>query len=366
MSESRLEPVPNEQVLTGISANPPSLAGDLIFGIIAAWADPSGQIYLASSQDSPAYQPHAVNAAWSTFSTPAIALALEWGRVYLAWTDSAGVHLANSGDSWSLDHLIPSSVDVEAGPALAFSGNMLFIAWKTNDSRLGIATCDFSGNMAWQLTEWPILSGPSLTWSNRLLYVLAGGPSDGTEDQTVRIYLSEDGGQSFSPVPTQRNTSIGAPALATVNDVYYLVWADGQTSLFNAAVTTTLEEYTVTNYATGCHNGGPALLALPDTLLTGWSFGASNDPRAHHITLGQLPLSAPPMEEEEIKRYVGRVPGAPNPCPDPLTVYDPAQNICVPRGGCIGSCVLNAYTLVFGFPVFNPIKYAICVVNCKS
>jgi hypothetical protein len=371
MSESGSGPVPNERVLTGISANPPSLTGDLVFGILAAWADPSGQIYLASSQDSPPYQPRAVNPSWITRSTPAVALALEWGRIYLAWTDPAGVHLANSGDGWGKDILIPAPVNTESGPALAFTGDILYIAWQANNSLLWIATCDFDGNIQARPTESPVLSGPSLTWSNGNLYALAGGPSDRTDDMTVRIYLSTDGGGSFNYVPSQSNTSVGAPALAIVNGVYYLAWADGQTSYFNAATTTSLEAYTTVSYDSGCHNGGPALLALPDGLLAGWSFGAASDPRAHHITLGQLPLHAQSIEGtrsiEALKEYIARIPSAPNPCPDPSTIYDPAQDKCVPRGGCYGSCVLRSFTTVFLiYLVFNPILYAICVINCKK
>jgi hypothetical protein len=366
MLELSSGPVPNEQVLTGISANPPSLTGDLIFGILAAWADPSGQIYLASSQGNPAYQPHVVNASWKTSATPAVALALDWGRVYLAWTDASGVHLANSGDGWGRDMVIPAPVNPEAGPALAFSGELLYIIWQGSDEWLGIATCDFAGNIQWHSTETPVLSGPSLTWSNGNLYVLSGGSPDHSNDQTVHIYVSNDGGESFNYVPSQKTTSIGAPSLAIVDNSYYLVWADGDTSLLCATVTQNLESYTVTNYTDGCHNGGPALLLLPDGLVVGWSFGAPpNDPRSHHITLGQLALSAQQVEEE-IKAYIQRVPTAPNPCPDPLTVYDPAENKCVPKGGCAGRCVLSSITLVSHFPVFNPIKYAICVVNCKS
>src|SRR5262249_47547541 len=111
-------PVPNEQVLAGVSANPPSLTGDLIFGILVAWGDENGQINLASSQSDPPYQPYIVNPDWSTFSTPAVALALEWGRVYLAWTDSAGIHLANSGDGWSVDTVLEVPVNTATASAL--------------------------------------------------------------------------------------------------------------------------------------------------------------------------------------------------------------------------------------------------------
>lgn len=366
MSESGNGPVPDEQVLAGVSAYPPSLTGDLIFGTLVAWADPTGQIFLASSQDSPPYQPRVVNPAWQTFPTPAVALALDWGRVYLAWTAADGIHLANSGDGWSVDKLIPAPVNVEAGPALAFSGDTLYIAWRTNTSLLGIATCDFDGTIQWQWTDSPIFSGPSLTWSDGKLYALSGGSVDGTEDQRIHIVVSTDGGASFSDVPTQSTTSVGAPALAIARGMYTLVWADGQTSRFNAAVTPTLTSYTPVSYTNGCHNGGPALLMLPDTLLAGWSYGASQDPRAHHITLGQLPVSGQSMDEDAIKRYIARVPTAPEPCPDPLTIYNPAEQKCVLRGGCVGSCVLRAFSSVLNmYLVFNPILYAICVINCE-
>ncbi|HEY1351662.1 MAG TPA: hypothetical protein VGF67_18745 [Ktedonobacteraceae bacterium] len=367
MSKSGNGPVPDEQVLAGISAYPPSLAGDLLFGTLVAWADPDGQIFLASSQDSPAYQPRVVNPAWKTLPTPAVALALDWGRVYLAWTAADGIHLANSGDGWNADQLIPAPVNVEAGPALAFSGDTLYIAWRASNSLLGIATCDFTGTIQWRWTERPIFSAPSLTWSDGKLYALAGGSQSGAEDPTIRIYLSTDGGASFDDVATQQNTSVGAPALAIARDMYYLVWADGQTSRFNAAATTTLSSYTTTSYTSGCHNGAPALLLLPETLCAGWSYGASQDPRAHHITLGQVPISGQPMDDEEIRRYVERVPTAPEPCPDPLTIYNPAEQKCVLRGGCMGGCVLRAFSSILNmYLVFNPILYAICVINCET
>jgi hypothetical protein len=55
---------------------------------------------------------------------------------------------------------------------------------------------------------------------------------------------------------------------------------------------------------------------------------------------------------------------APDPCPDPSTVYDPSTGQCIARGGCIGGCVMQSFTLVFGSPIFNPIKYANCMIAC--
>jgi hypothetical protein len=293
-------------------------------------------------------------------------LALDWEKVYLAWTDAKGaIHLANSGDGWSKDIVLSNAGNPEAGPALIFGGGLLYIAWKASNSLLSIATCDFAGTIQQLPTDLVALSGPSLTWSSGNLYVLVGGPSDGTNDQTMYIYLSTDKGQSFNQLPIQKNASIGAPSLAIIEGYYYLVWADPETSCLNFAVTQNLENYSVTNYSNGCHNGGPALLGLPDSVIVGWSYGASpQDPNAHHITLGQLPLSTSAREVDR-DAYNHLLPEALEKCTSALEIYDPALDKCVSKLGCPGQCVLQSITVFAGLILFNPIRYAICMINCK-
>lgn len=280
--------------------------------------------------------------------------------------------MADSGDGWDKDTIVAPSGSPEFGPALAFSEDLLYIAWRTPDSLLDIATCDFRGDIQWHPTGKRILSRPSLTWHDGKLYALSGGTLT-LPDEPMHFYRSADKGQSFEDVAVQHNTSLGPPALAVIEDYYYLVWADAKTSRLNFAATKSLEHYDVISYSDGCHEGGPALLGLPNGLVVGWTFGAPpEDPRSHHITVATLPLSTPAREPEKT-RYTHLTPARiqVKPC-DPLSVYDPVKDECVPKGGCFGKCVFESYTGAPAGPgvigpgiIFSPIKYAACVLMCK-
>ena len=69
-------------VLSGLSTTPPGIDGDSLFGTVAVWADAQNQgtVTMAYSGSSPAYTPAALNPAWTSVDTPAVAIA----------TDSAG------------------------------------------------------------------------------------------------------------------------------------------------------------------------------------------------------------------------------------------------------------------------------------
>jgi hypothetical protein len=263
------------------------------------------------------------------------------------------------------------------GPALVFGDDLLYIAWRKNDF-LCLATVDFGGNITTlyeNSDEVPVLfSRPSLTYSGGSLYVLSGGDQDGNNPQ-MQIILSTDHGRTLNKVPVQAVSTWGPPALAIVGDFYYLVWADSQRSLLHSAVTKDLTRLSITDYTNGAHEGGPALLGLAQGLVIGWSYGAPpKDPNSHHITVAQLPLSTPVnsnrAREEAYNAFIkGLQVNAPQPRCDPLSVWDPVQEKCVPKGGW-GKCVLSSITgtlIVFGSPIlFNPVKYAICVINCKA
>lgn len=159
-------------------------------------------------------------------------------------------------------------------------------------------------------------------------------------------------------------------------DQFYLAWADGQTSQLRLAQTSDLSTYTAMDYNVGCHGGGPALFPMatitnPDdpaswtfTLSSGWTIGAA-DSTNHHVAVGSFgPLTPSAAQIERQQRSIAKrtAPRAPNPCPDPLTVYNPATGKCVPRAGCWGNCVLSSISR----GLFNPIAYAYCVIKCKS
>lgn len=365
------QPVPNETVLTGRSLMPPTITGDMLFGTLVAWTDKNGLIYFADNQGKPPYQPVLVNPDWTTIDTPAVALAAPWGRVYLAWTDPTGaVLLASSSDGWSKTVVVAGAGWADTGPALAFGQDLIYVAFKNLQGTIYVSTFDYDGNQP--LFDTPnknASSRPSLTWYEGQLYLATGGAPDGQGDLSMALYVSKDDGWTFEPVAMQPNASLGPPSLAIVKHYFYLVWADAGTSTLNFAATTDLSSYKTVAYSEGCHGGGPMLISLGDGLLTGFTFGAPpEDPRSHHITLGNPPLSGPaavPLDNDAIaKRYARLVkkPGAPDPCPDPMTVYDPSVDKCVPRMGCWGQCVLSSYTM----GIFNPISYALCVVTCKS
>jgi hypothetical protein len=368
MSTTSRDSVPNQFALEGTSAFPPSLTGDSVFGILVAWTDQEGQIYLATDRDNPPYRPVITDSNWRASSTPAVTLSVNWARVYLAWTDTTGmIHVANSGAGWKdVPVAEAGSPEVDFAPALTVSDDLLYIAWKTTDSLLNIATCDFRGDIKWHPTGKRVLSRPSLTWHDGTLYVLSGGTLT-TPDEPMSIYRSTDKGETFEDVALQPTTSLGPPALAVIEDYYYLVWADAKTSRLNFAATKSLEQFDVISYADGCHEGGPSVLGLPDGLVVGWSFGAPpNDSRSHHITVGTLSLAAP-ARALGTSRYVHLTPALieTKHC-DPLSVYDPAEDKCVPKGGCDGKCVYSSITTFAGLILFDPIKYAICMYNCTK
>jgi len=360
-------PAPNEQVLSGVSLGPPSLSGYPFLGTIAAWSGSGGSIYVASDQSSPPYSPEVVNPSWTTFDTPAISLAVEWENSYLAWTDADGaVRLASTADGWKGNILISGPGSASFGPALLFGDDRLYAAWRSKDGCLSLATCDRNNNVQILPTSIPIVSRPTLAWAPGQLYALSGGTVD--VQGGIQACLSQDQGKSFAAVDIEVNPTIGPPAMAIIEGKFYLVWADGTTSRLRYTVTDRLDQYVGTNYSDGCHNGGPAIVGMPEGITLGWSYGAPpEDPRAHHITLAQEPVVGPmPRPHEETFEKLARV-GRPNPCPDPLTVYNPSTDKCVPRGGCVGRCVLQSFTVlpVFPLPVFNPIRYAICIINCE-
>jgi hypothetical protein len=364
-------PVPNEKVLKGQSLVPPSITGDVQFGTLVAWSDSKGQIFFADNQSVPPYQPVLVNPDWITFDTPAVVLAADWARVYLAWTDATGaVLLANSGDGWSTNVVVASAGWADSGPALAFGQDLIYVAFKNPQGAIYVATYDFNGNTV--LFDTPGLtasSRPSLTWYEGQLFLATGGSPNGGGDLSMSLYVSTDDGWTFQPVAMQPNASIGPPSLAIVQHWYYLAWADAGTSTLNFAATKDLSTYQTVAYSEGCHGGGPMVISLGDGLLVGFTFGAPpEDPRNHHITLGNPPLSGPaalPLDNDAIaKRYARLLKSrAPDPCPDPMTVWDPAEDKCVPRMGCWGQCVLSS---INANGLFNPISYALCVATCLN
>lgn len=360
-------PAPNQQVLDITSSSPPAVVADPVFGTLVAVMGDQHRIIIASDQSDPPFKPEVVNPGWSTVDTPALALALEWGRVYLAWVDERGaILLANSGDGWDKAILVAPAGSSSFGPALAFDGNTVYIAWTGRDFYLLTATCDTGDNVEFCPTGKQAYSRPTLTWSNGYLYAACGGNTD-VGEVPMSFYLSTDKGQSFNDLPAETNFSIGPPSLTVVNSQYYLVWADGTDSTLRFAMTADLSSYTATAYSDGCHDGGPAIVGL-DGLLVGWTYGAPpEDPRSHHVTLAKLPLSTPAPEVDK-ERYVRELrTRAPDPCPDSLSVWNPAQGKCVPKGGCLGGCVLKSMSSVYKVgPVFNPVMYAYCVVKCEK
>jgi hypothetical protein len=368
-------------VLSGLSTTPPGIDGDSLFGTVAVWADAQNQgaVTMAFSGSSPAYTPNVLNPAWTSVDTPAVAIATDWETVFVAFVDADGfVQLVSSGDGWTGMQTI-SQGGVTAGPALAYENNLLYIAWQTSTSQLGFATCDQTGQINDFQSDRLLTSRPTICANDpSRIYVLCGGTVD-TGPQPIQIYLSVDGGTTFTSVATQATTSFGPPSLVLL-DQFYLAWADGQTSQLRLAKTADLSAYTAMDYNVGCHGGGPAIILVVTitdvnnpaswvyTLSSGWTIG-STDSTNHHVAVGSFgPLTIGPAQVEKERQRIAKrpAPRAPDPCPDPLTVYDPATGKCVSKLGCWGQCVLSSYFRSPGGPVFNPIAYAWCVINCKN
>ena len=364
---SNATPIPNEEVLDGISAFPPALTGDLLSGVLVAWCQ-GGQLFLASEQDTPPFNPVLVNENWNSQAAPAVAIADKWARVYLSWANPKGdIYPGSSVDGFIEQIPISRSGSDGDGPALAFSDDILFIAWRKN-LMLCWATCDFNGIITVhdQSDEQVMCSRPSLSWSNGALFALSGG-GDESADNSMRAWCSRDNGGSFAPIQLPSYATLGPPSLGIFDDRYYLAWADASEAQLNTAVTQDLSQFTATTFDNGCHDGGPALLAFPDRLVIGWSYGAPpKDPRSHHVTIGELPVAAVVnLELERARLEARRGVGAPQPKCDPLSIWDPAEAKCVPKYGCAGNCVVSSFNSIGGYLVFNPIRYALCMIACK-
>jgi hypothetical protein len=370
-------------VLTGLSLTAPGVAGDSLFGTVAVWADVQshGTVTMAYSGSSPPYAPLALNPQWRSIDTPSVAIATDWDAVFVAFVDYDGaLQLASSEDQWTTTQTI-STGNVSAGPAIAYANDLLYIAWRTSAiGNMAFATRDRSGNVNVIPTTSILTSRPTICVDDpQRIYVLCGGALTSGPGPML-IYLSLDGGQTFNSVVTPAISCVGPPSLALL-DQFYLAWADDASSRLHLAQTPNLSSpgYTTYDYDWWCHEGGPALIpvaTIPDpnkpeswifSLSTGWSIGSS-DSNSHHVAVGSfgpLPLGSALVERERRKSERLRAPRAQDPCPDPDTVYDPANDECVAKHGCIGSCVLSSFTRAEGIgPVFNPVAYAWCILSC--
>lgn len=347
------------QVIAGTSSVPPALIADAVLGAMVCWTE-ENEMFFAGDQTDPPFQYDRVNSAWATPDTPALALALEWGRVYLAWTAPDGsVALANASDGWSTQVLVAPGGAAEFGPALAFGDGVLYAAWTTKSHTLSVAVFSQDGTpVATTETALQMESRPTLTWLDGSLYALSGGRPDLTGPQQMRIYRSTNGAKSFESLEPEIIPTAGPPSLVSVNGTFHLAWADGQTGQLCLATSTDLSTFNVMDYPYSCHNGGPALAVGKQGLQVGWSSGQDQ-----HITVGTWPLSD--MPQVDVSRYQTRTARMEVPCSSD-EVYNPTDGTCAPKGSCLGRCLLGSFTGVKGVPtpVFNAISFAICMIRC--
>ena len=210
-------------VLSGVSLTPPEIDSDSLFGTVAVWADGRSQgiVTMAFSGSSPAYTPVVPNSAWTSFDTPAVAIATDWETLFVAFVDANGVvQLASSSDGWAGTQALSSGSSNNVGPALAYAENLLYIAWQTGSSQLGFATRDQSGQINYFESDLPLTSRPTICVDDpNRIYVLCGGTVD-QGPQPIVIYLSLDGGNSFASVETQATTCYGPPSLVLLDQFY--------------------------------------------------------------------------------------------------------------------------------------------------
>jgi hypothetical protein len=365
-------------VLTGTSETSPALVGDAIFGKLVAWADAgnANRITIAISQSSTPYDPMVLNQEWSSPYAPAVVFAFDDERVFVAWTDDQGqVWLADSGDGWQSATAINGATS-SSGPALAFLSDTIFLAWKDQNSQLALFTRDESGTENVYRSGRQINSRPTLATDGDRLIALSGGAEDGSGDQTLLMFNSMDLGQNFWPFTIQQIECVGPPALSSNRIDLYLVWADGKTRQLCSVVTNDLESFSFTTHDYICQSGGPSLALMfnPETGLDEPFVALTLDdtpPDANnqHVAVLSLPPISGVSDKPSLlaENYARRAspPRAPNPCP-PLSIWDPAKRVCVPSGSCWGRCITQSFNLAFGWPVFNPFKYAFCVIGCKN
>lgn len=372
MASNGPSPAPNRQGLTAQTAVSPALVGYPYLGILTAWSDKNGNIWLARNSGTPPYQgdlsnqQQMLNPDWKTFEPPALAVSLELNAIFLAWTDPQGsIHLASSLDGWSSDQVFgPAS---SFGPALIVVSGQVLVGYNRggvpNIAPYVVSNGQLSGTDNQNNPGVFISSRPTLAAGPGRLFVLSGGAPNGQGDQTMRIFDLKNN----TPIPTPAANALGPPSMAFVNGNYHLVWADGDTQTLCHAVTTNFDQFAVTRYPDACNQGGPALAGLPDTLTIGWSSG-SESPGSYNVALLGLPLqggeAAMNQAQQQLiasdrrRAFVGQC--------GPFETWNPATQTCVPQDGCWGRCALENFDVLFDLPIFNIVGYALCVASCKA
>jgi len=364
-------PLPNQQLLPDVTNAPPALGGYPLLGTMAAWSDEGGKLAIANDRSKPPYVPQPLNPNWTTAEAPAIAVSFELENVYVAWTDLSGtVRVASTRDGfgYAMGVSVPGT---SGGPSILVADRRVYVAWRDGSNsllRLAIFDGDFM-NLAEVQTGTTLSSRPTLAWSSGKLYALCGGNPDGTGERAVQVFVSENGGTTFSPLNVQSAASFGPPSMAVTDGRFELVWADDTDKSIRYATGDRLDQLAVTRYSDTCPLGGPVIVGQPNGSVVGWAGGIPDKARkGHPIIVGRLPPvnEAAAMVEAETRITATRARRIAEPTCGAFEIYDPAEGKCVSKGGCFGGCVLESIDIIFGYPIFNPAAYALCVVVCKS
>jgi hypothetical protein len=358
-------PVPGKTTVPYPTGFPPALTGFQDLGMMLAYADREGYLYLASKTanlpDAP-FEEIQLDRSWTSLDSPAIALALEWNNVFLAWTGiDNSVRLASSTDGWKEEIVIEAEAS-RSGPALLFADGYLFLAWTSFGGLVRIAVKRDGED--WQRINPGIRlsSKPGLAWHEGELLLLGGGGS-------MSILRSDNLGLSFKPLGPGGVRALGCPVAVVRGDTYHLLWADEADGALMYAVTNDPGSLSPVRYAEIAIDGSPCVADLGATLAFGWAAKGPSADALDHIALGYLPIGGSPDQTGQQRLRALRSARAQDPCSESGLIHNPASGSCVPRGGCLGGCVLSAFQS-FGFGglmlIWNPFFYAICAYKCLN
>lgn len=161
----------------------------------------------------------------SSFVSPA--LAVNFGKLYLAWTGTDNqLNVASSADGKVFGGPVLLGEYSYCAPSLVVNGP-LFIAWTGTDNRINVMS-SWNGTSFGNKVTLPETSydGPSLAAFGGKLYLAWTGTNN-----SLYVMSSADGGRSFGGKVKLSNTSYAGPALSSNSSRLFIAWSSTSGSL---------------------------------------------------------------------------------------------------------------------------------------
>jgi hypothetical protein len=162
----------------------------------------------------------------TSFVSPA--LALNFGKVYLAWTGTDNqLNVASSSDGRSFSSPSLLREYSNCAPAMVVNGP-LFIAWTGTDNRINVMSSSngttFGNKVTLNETSY---DGPALAAFGGKIYLAWTGTNS-----NLYVMSSADGGRSFGAKVKLSNTSYAGLALSSNSRTLFVSWSSTSGSLY--------------------------------------------------------------------------------------------------------------------------------------